>query len=245
MNQTTIEWTDLTWNPTTGCTKVSAGCKNCYAETLTKRFEKLWGNFSHVRLHPNRLSFPLKFKGKRIFVDSMSDLFHKDVPFEFIDQVHSVIGECPENIFQILTKRIERAKEYYASRKGLSLENVWIGTSIENQSVVEDRLRHLIHIPAKVRFLSCEPLLEEIDISIYLNAWGYIDCFPIDWVIAGGESGPKTRPVQAEWIRFLRDQCKNAKVPFFFKQWGGRNKKETGRELDGKIWNEFPKEIVR
>lgn len=117
MNHTTIEWTDLTWNPTTGCTKISSGCKNCYAESLTKRFEKKWGKFSEVRLHPNRLDFPHTVKGKRIFVDSMSDLFHKDIPFDFIDKVHSVIAECPENIFQILTKRVDRAKEYYDSEK--------------------------------------------------------------------------------------------------------------------------------
>ncbi|UPY79924.1 phage Gp37/Gp68 family protein (plasmid) [Leptospira weilii] len=245
MNHTKIEWTDLTWNPTTGCTKISSGCKNCYAESLTKRFEKMWGKFSEIKLHPNRLEFPRTVKRKRIFVDSMSDLFHKDIPFEFIDQVHSIIAECPENIFQILTKRIERAKEYYDSRKSFTLENLWLGTSIESQNVVEDRIRHLIQIPTKVRFLSCEPLLEEVDVSIYLNAWGYIDCFPIDWVIAGGESGPGARPVQAEWIRSLRDQCDTARVPFFFKQWGGRNKKESGRKLDGREWNEFPKQVLR
>ncbi|EMM75342.1 DUF5131 family protein [Leptospira santarosai] len=239
MNHTTIEWTDLTWNPTTGCTKVSSGCKNCYAESLTKRFEKTWGKFSEVRLHPNRLDFPRKVKGKRIFVDSMSDLFHKDIPFDFIDKVHSVISECPENIFQIITKRVDRAKEYYVSRKHFNLKNVWFGTSIENQTVVE-RIQHLIQIPTKVRFLSCEPLLDQIDISVFLNAWGYIDCFPIDWVIAGGESGPGARPIQIEWVRFLRDQCITARVPFFFKQWGGRIKKKAGRELDGREWNEFP-----
>ncbi|EKO51478.1 DUF5131 family protein [Leptospira kirschneri] len=244
MNNTKIEWTDVTWNPTTGCTKISSGCKNCYAESLTKRFEKNWGKFSEVKLHPKRLDFPRTMKGKRIFVDSMSDLFHDEVPFDFIDQVHSVIAECPDNIFQILTKRIERAKEYYVSRTHFNFENVWLGTSIENQKVVE-RIQHLIQIPTTVRFLSCEPLLEEVDVSIYLNAWGYIDCFPIDWVIAGGESGQRARPVQVEWIRSLRDQCNDARVPFFFKQWGGRNKKKSGRELDGRVWNEFPKEIFR
>ncbi|EMO64125.1 phage protein Gp37/Gp68 domain protein [Leptospira borgpetersenii serovar Pomona str. 200901868] len=153
-------------------------------------------------------------KGKRIFVDSMSDLFHDEVPFDFIDQVHSVMAECPDNVFQILTKRTERAKEYYVSRKHFNFENVSLGTSIENQKVVE-RIQHLIQIPTTVRFLSCEPLLEEVDVSIYLNAWGYIDCFPIDWVIAGGESGQRARPVHVEWIRSLRDQCNDARVPFF------------------------------
>ncbi|EKR98504.1 phage protein Gp37/Gp68 [Leptospira mayottensis 200901122] len=196
-------------------------------------------------MHPNRLDFPRTMKGKRIFVDSMSDLFHKDIPFDFIDKVHTVIAECPENIFQILTKRIERAKEYYVSRKHFNLENVWLGTSIESQNVVEDRIHHLIHIPTKVRFLSCEPLLEEVDVFFYLNAWGYIDCFPIDWVIAGGESGLRARPVHVEWIRSLRDQCNDARVPFFFKQWGGRNKKESGRKLDGREWNEFPRKVLR
>ncbi|UOG33079.1 phage Gp37/Gp68 family protein [Leptospira noguchii] len=244
MNYTKIEWTDSTWNPTTGCSKISNGCKNCYAESLTKRFEKMWGQFSEIKLHSNRLDFPRKVKGKRIFVDSMSDLFHKDVPFDFIDKVHTVITECPENIFQILTKRIDRAKKYYDSRRHFDLKNVWFGTSIENQNVVEERIRHLIQIPSNIRFLSCEPLLEKVDVSIYLNAWRYIDCFPIDWVIVGGESGPGARPIQIEWVRFIRDQCNNARVPFFFKQWGGRKKKEFGRELDGREWNEFPKEVV-
>nr|EMN20955.1 phage protein Gp37/Gp68 [Leptospira santarosai serovar Arenal str. MAVJ 401] len=205
----------------------------------------MWGKFSEVKLHPNRLDFPRKVNGKRIFVDSMSDLFHNDIPFDFIDQVHTVIAECPENIFQILTKRVDRAKEYYDSRRHFNLKNVWFGTSIENQTVVNERIRHLIYIPSKIRFLSCEPLLEKIDISTFLHAWVFIDCLPIDWVIVGGESGPGARPIQKDWVRFLRDQCNNANVPFFFKQWGGRKKQKNGRELEGREWNEFPKAVVR
>lgn len=260
MNKTTIEWTDYTWNPVTGCTKVSQGCKNCYAETIANRF---WGDrkFTDVQCHHDRLEEPTqnekKWKGKKVFVCSMSDLFHESVPFDFIDRVFAQFVNLEETIFQVLTKRPDRAMEYfkyteefgnigvYACEKdeGFTilqyewpLENVWIGTSCEDQATANERIPLLLQIPAAVRFLSCEPLLGPIDIFKAvgsLQKYGRPYTLPphpkgfnwpnqpkIDWVIAGGESGHGARPMHPDWVRSLRDQCQSANVPFFFKQWG-------------------------
>lgn len=225
---TGIEWTDKTWNPTTGCDKISSGCLNCYAEALTQRFSKNFPNGFTLTLHPKRLEEPLRWRTpSRIFVNSMSDLFHKDVPLEFIKQVFSVVNSTPWHIYQILTKRHERLGEL-ASQLDFP-KNVWIGVSIENQNYVR-RLEYLRNIPASVRFISCEPLLGPLK----LNLTG------IDWVIVGGESGQKYRPMQLEWAENIRDQCKASDVAFFFKQVGGKTPKAGGRLLDNEIWDEMP-----
>lgn len=251
MNKTSIEWTDYTWNPVTGCHKVSQGCKNCYAETMTNRFAKSWGvkNFRQVVCHDDRLYEPSRYlkkiTGKRVFVCDMSDLFHELVPFTFIDSVFDTIETCGEAIFQILTKRPERALEYYNWKdagNGLNfkhefngqwpLPNVWIGVSCEDQATADQRIPLLMKIPAAFRFLSCEPLLGPIDLTRIAPFLG--GCFTplkphpctspgkpfIDWVICGGESGHQARPMDPDWVRSLRDQCTAAGVPFFFKQWG-------------------------
>lgn len=228
-----IEWTDTTWNPVTGCTKVSAGCKNCYAEPLAHRLEAM-GNASYqngftVTLHPRMLERPMHWeKPSIIFVNSMSDLFHQDVPLEYIKQVFDVMQQTPHHRYQILTKRAERLVEL-APQLTWS-PNIWMGVSVEDVRVV-DRIDWLRQVPAAVRFLSLEPLIGPLP---YLNLSG------IHWVIAGGESGPKSRPMNPEWVRDIRDQCIAAGVPFFFKQWGGVNKKKAGRILDGRTWDEMP-----
>lgn len=248
MNRTTIEWTDYTWNPVTGCHKVSPGCKNCYAETLTNRFAKTWGveSFREVVLHEDRLSEPeknrKKWAGKKVFVCSMSDLFQEEVPFSFIAKVMVYAVSSSDTIFQILTKRPDRAVAWFKHHNEViqkTLErphsNIWIGTSCENQETANERIPHLLQIPAAVRFLSCEPLLGPIDIFKAvgsLNEYGGVHklaAIPkdfswedegIQWVIAGGESGHNARPMHPAWMRSLRDQCESAQVPFFFKQWG-------------------------
>lgn len=249
MNKTSIEWTDYTWNPVTGCHKISQGCKNCYAEKLTNRFEKVWGHkFRDVTTHPERLNEPFatreKLKGKKVFVCDMSDLFHEDVPFEFIYSVFTRMATLPDTVFQVLTKRIDRAVEFYTwfdkkiDALGYSAElispefplpNVWLGTSCEDQTTADQRIPHLLRIPAVVRFLSCEPLLGPIDICsvIRKDRFERVCAFhstyfgdQIHWVITGGESGHNARPVHPDWVRSLRDQCAAAEVPFFFKQWG-------------------------
>jgi protein gp37 len=232
MNKTTIEWTDYTWNPVTGCDKVSAGCRSCYAETLANRF---WGDrkFTDVQMHEDRLHEPEqnqnKWRGKKVFVCSMSDLFHEDVTFEFITKVFHLFYYLPDTIFQIPTKRPARALEFFKYAAPIffdeevkrittyrPLKNVWIGTSCENQATANERIPLLLQIPAAVRFLSCEPLLGPIDL------WHFSGntIFPIDWVICGGESGHHARPMHPDWVRSLRDQCTAAGVPFFIKQWG-------------------------
>lgn len=222
MNKTSIEWTDYTWNPVTGCDKVSAGCRSCYAETIANRF---WGNrkFTDVQMHIDRLSEPQKNKkkwaGKKVFVCSMSDLFHEDVTLQFIDHLFATMAICPDVTFQILTKRPARALQWAEKYDGpvFPLPNVWIGVSCENQEQANIRIPLLLQIPAAVRFLSCEPLLGYIDITEY----EYDSPFFIDWVIAGGESGGfMARPCNPSWVRFLRDQCIGINVPFLFKQWG-------------------------
>ena len=225
---TGIEWTDKTWNPTTGCDKVSPGCLHCYAEALTQRFPKNFPSGFTLAFHPERLEQPLRWRTpSRIFVNSMSDLFHEDVPLDFIRQVFSVIHSTPWHVYQILTKRHERLDDL--SSKLDFPPNVWLGVSVENQNYVE-RLEYLRRVPASVRFISCEPLLG----ALKLNLTG------IDWVIVGGESGQKHRPMQLEWAEDIRDQCQNAGVAFFFKQVGGRTPKAGGRLLDNEIWDEMP-----
>jgi protein gp37 len=225
---TGIEWTDKTWNPTTGCDKVSTGCLHCYAEALTHRFHTNFPNGFALTLHPERLKEPLRWRTpSRVFVNSMSDLFHEDVPLDFIKQVFSVISSTPWHVYQILTKRHERLNEL-ASKLDFP-NNIWLGVSVENQNCI-DRLDSLRSVPVSVRFVSCEPLLGELK----LNLDG------IDWVIVGGESGQKHRQMKLEWAENIRDQCQNAGVAFFFKQVGGRTPKAGGRLLEDKIWDEMP-----
>ncbi|MEG4862338.1 MULTISPECIES: DUF5131 family protein [unclassified Microcoleus] len=225
---TGIEWTDRTWNPTTGCDKVSPGCTHCYAEALTKRFHTNFPNGFDLTLHRNRLEEPKRWKKpSRIFVNSMSDLFHEEVPIEFLKEVFDVMRETPWHIYQILTKRHERLREI-ANQLDWH-ENIWMGVSVENQNYV-NRIDCLRQVPAKVRFLSCEPLLGDLELNLK----------DIHWVIVGGESGVKHRPMQPEWVDHIKQQCQDAEVAFFFKQWGGRTPKAAGRLLDDKIWDEMP-----
>jgi len=230
-----IEWTDSTWNPLTGCNKVSPGCKHCYAERMAKRLQGMrhphYTNGFRLTLHPDALSIPLTWKRpRRIFVNSMSDLFHKDVPLEFIPQVFDTMNSARWHQFQILTKRADRLQQLDAVLPWS--ENIWMGTSVETKAYVS-RIDHLRITSAYIKFLSLEPLLGPLS---------DLDLKGIDWVIVGGESGPKARPIRAEWVRDIRDQCNRQGVPFFFKQWGGVRKKETGRELDGRTWDEMPDE---
>lgn len=225
---TGIEWTDKTWNPLTGCDKMSPGCAHCYAEEITKRFPETFKTRFDVTLYPERLEHPLKWrKPQRIFVNSMSDLFHRDVPEYFIKQIFEVMGKTPQHTYQILTKRSERMVELAPSLKWH--KNIWMGVSVESQSY-HYRVDNLRRVPAKVRFLSCEPLLS------YLS----LDLTDIHWVIVGGESGRGYRPVQEEWIKDIQQQCQSQNVPFFFKQWGGITPKKNGRLLEGRMYNEFP-----
>ena len=234
MANSSIEWTEMTWNPTTGCTKISSGCKNCYAEVMTRRLkamgqEKYKYGFNKVVIHPSTLSIPYTWKSsKMIFVNSMSDLFHQEIPLQYIKEVFQVMNDNPQHVFQILTKRAERLNE-------LSIElnwthNIWMGVSVENKEVM-DRIDLLRKIDAKVKFVSFEPLLGPM-LNLNLKS--------IDWVIVGGESGPKARNIKQEWVSDLQHQCKKTGVAFFFKQWGGQNKKANGRLLNGKIYSEMP-----
>lgn len=232
-----IEWTDSTWNPVTGCSKISAGCKNCYAERLAYRLYAMgnprYQNKFDVTLHEDLIETPLSWKKPRmIFVNSMSDLFHKSVPFEFIKRVFNVMEKADHHVFQVLTKRSKRLVEI-ASQLPWP-ENVWIGTSVENQSMVS-RVDDLRLVPGHIRFLSIEPLIGPIT---ELNLAG------INWVVVGGESGPRARPMEKIWARTIRDMCKSTDTNFFFKQWGGTNKKKAGRELDGEYWNEMPTSVL-
>jgi protein gp37 len=228
-----IEWTDSTWNPVTGCTKISAGCKHCYAERMALRLKAMrQTNYLHgfqVALHERALELPLAWKKPQtIFVNSMSDLFHENVSELFIHKVFDVMRRAHWHTFQLLTKRAERMESL-----GQKLEwppNVWLGVSVETRQYLF-RLDHLRRTPARIRFISFEPLLEEL---------GLIDLHDIHWVIVGGESGPKARPIERAWIIGIRNQCRHAEIPFFFKQWGGTNKKKMGRLLDGRTWNAQP-----
>lgn len=235
----TIEWTDATWNPVRGCTKISPGCKHCYAETFAERFRGVKGHPYEqgfdLRLVPEKLNEPLKWKNKKIiFVNSMSDLFHKDVPSDYIVQVCDVMKQGNWHTYQVLTKRAERMStmlenELYDAGQ---MDHIWWGVSVEDKKHGIPRMDFLRKAPAKVRFLSVEPLLEDL---------GEIDLTGIHWVIVGGESGRGARPMEKDWVSSLQKQCEKAGVPFFFKQWGGVQKKKAGRLLDGKIYEEMPK----
>jgi protein gp37 len=270
--KTAIEWTDATWNPVTGCSRVSEGCRNCYAAALAPRLAAMgqkgytdlpWTKKNapkNVKLHEDRLDGPLRWaKPRRIFVNSMSDLFHELVPFEFVDRVFAIMALAPRHTFQVLTKRPERMAAYLLERPSEALvnqttfemardslmgerdardweplewplPNVWLGTSVEDNRV-RHRVDHLRHVPAAVRFLSCEPLIGPLD-GLELEG--------VHWVIVGGESGPDHRPIDAEWVRNIRAQAEEAGAAFFFKQWGGAKPKSGGRELDGRTWDEMP-----
>jgi protein gp37 len=272
-DKSAIEWTDATWNPTTGCDRVSPGCAHCYALDLAARLKRMGAPAYQVdgdprtsgpgfalTLHPERLAVPLAWaRPRRIFVNSMSDVFHPDVPGYFIDQMFAVMALAGQHTFQVLTKRPERMRTFLGAPKredlirrevgrhfgstfearakwpGWPLPNVWLGTSVENARW-RDRIDELRGVPATVRFLSCEPLLGPL---------GHLDLERIGWVIVGGESGPKHRPVRAEWIREVRDQCAAAGVPFLFKQWGGRTSKSKGRILEGRTWDQYPNQLVQ
>lgn len=233
-----IEWTDATWNPVRGCTKVSPGCTNCYAEKLAERFRGLAGHpFEQgfdLRLVPEKLQDPLMWRRPRlVFVNSMSDLFHEGVPDEYILKVASVMREANWHTYQVLTKRAERLARLLAGPlRALAAEpHIWWGVSVENRKHGVPRVERLRAAPARIRFLSIEPLLENL---------GRVDLSGIHWMIVGGESGPRARPINPEWVRSLRDQALCAGVPFFFKQWGGVRKKAAGRVLDGRTWDQLP-----
>jgi protein gp37 len=228
-----IEWTEATWNPVTGCDKVSPGCKHCYAEVMARRLHGMgqpnYRNGFALTLQPQMLERPLGWRRPQmVFVNSMSDMFHRDVPLGFIERVFDVMARASWHTFQLLTKRAERLEELAAHL--LWSENVWMGVSVERQDY-SSRINHLRRTKAHTKFLSLEPLLGPLP---------SLDLRGIDWVIVGGESGPRARPMAEEWAVEILDQCRAAKVPFFFKQWGGRNKKRAGRVLNGRTWDEMP-----
>jgi protein gp37 len=229
-----IEWTDSTWNPVTGCTKVSQGCRHCYAERMAKRLKAMgverYRNSFKPTLHYDLIDEPLRWhKPRVVFVNSMSDLFHEDIPLDFIVQVFGTMARSPQHIFQVLTKRGKRLLELSPSLNWP--ENVWMGVSVESTEVLA-RVNYLSQVPAHVRFLSCEPLL---------SALPHLPLHNIDWVIVGGESGPHARPMSPEWVDDIRRQCRASKTAFFFKQWGGARKDLTGRLLHGRTYDEMPK----
>jgi protein gp37 len=233
-----IEWTDATWNPVRGCTKISAGCTHCYAETFAERFRGVPGHpFEQgfdLRMVPEKLAEPLKWKApKIIFVNSMSDLFHEEIPDDYIVAVSRVMVAAHWHTFQVLTKRSKRMAELLRTKLHFATQqpHIWWGVSVENLKHGVPRINHLRSAPAKVRFLSIEPLLEHL---------GPLNLKGIGWVIVGGESGAGARPMSPAWVRDIRAQCRKAGVPFFFKQWGGVRKKENGRLLDGQTYDEFP-----
>ncbi len=240
-SQSSIEWTQQTWNPVTGCTKVSPGCKHCYAETMARRLQAMgapgYENAFALALHPNRLCQPLKRRRPTTyFVNSMSDLFHEDIPDAIIDDVMAVVRESPHHTYQILTKRADRLPVYFATRK--CAENIWLGVSVENRRHGVPRIEHLRRVDIRIRFLSIEPLLEDL---------GTIDLEGMHWVIVGGESGHKARPMKSSWVENIQRQAHEANVPFFFKQWGTwgpdgtrRSKKANGRLFQGRHWDEVP-----
>lgn len=233
MAQSSIEWTEMTWNPVTGCTKISAGCKFCYAEVMSRRLkamgiEKYKDGFK-LRIHDDALNIPYTWKKQKVvFVNSMSDLFHEDVPLEFIQKVFKVMNENPQHTFQVLTKRADRLLEIHDELNWT--HNIWMGVSVEDSRVMS-RIDLLRLTNARTKFLSCEPLIGPLHDMNLQN---------IDWVIVGGESGRKARPMDADWVLDIMDQCTAANVAFFFKQWGGTNKKKTGRILNGQTYDEMP-----
>jgi protein gp37 len=234
MSKTRIEWTEMSWNPTTGCNKISAGCKFCYAEVMARRLKAMgldkYRNGFKLTVHEDDLRTPFSWKKPRIaFVNSMSDLFHKDIPLNFIKKVFKVMNENPQHVFQILTKRADILLKYDQELKWT--HNIWMGVSVENEKVV-DRIDLLRKTHAKTKFLSCEPLIGPLPNLNLKN---------IDWVIVGGESGRTPRPMEPEWVLDILNTCEKAGVEFFFKQWGGTNKKKSGRKLNGKFYNGMPK----
>lgn len=235
MARSKIEWTETTWNPVTGCTKISSGCKFCYAEIMARRLKAMgqekYKNGFELALHPETLKDPYKWKRPGvIFVNSMSDLFHKDIPVDFIQKVFKTMNENPRHVFQVLTKRAD-VLAYYDSEDLLNwTHNIWAGVTVEDASLTR-RVDFLRRTGARVKFVSCEPLLSDIP-DIDLNG--------IDWLIAGGESGRIPRPMKEEWVLNLRNACKKQEVAFYFKQWGGTNKKKNGRKLQGEIYDELP-----
>jgi len=233
-----IEWTDASWNPVRGCTKLSPGCKHCYAETFAERFRGVPGSpFEQgfdLRLVPHKLADPLKWRTpRRIFVNSMSDLFHEEVPTDYIAQVGRIMQQANWHTYQALTKRHRRLHALLSGELGwmAAMSHVWFGVSVENRRHGVPRIAWLRATPARVRFLSIEPLLEDL---------GKLDLSGIDWVIVGGESGVGARPMEKEWVLSIHDQCRDQEVPFFFKQWGGVRKRETGRLLNGRTYDEMP-----
>ncbi|MCK5594571.1 phage Gp37/Gp68 family protein [bacterium] len=237
-SKSSIEWTESTWNPVTGCSKISPGCENCYAERMAKRLQAMgqvnYRNGFELACHEHVLELPLKWrKPQTIFVNSMSDLFHTKVSISFIKKIFNIMSEAHWHQFQILTKRAERLVDLAPHLNWP--QNVWMGVTIESPSYL-CRLEYLRNVPASVRFLSMEPLL---------NAIPKFDLSGIDWVIVGGESGPGARPIRKEWVIDIHENCKKQKVPFFFKQWGGTNKKKAGRLLDGKIISEMPQHYAK
>lgn len=236
--QSNIEWTDATWNPVRGCTKISPGCKHCYAETFAERFRGVKGHPYEqgfdLRLVPQKLDEPLRWKRpKMVFVNSMSDLFHDQVPDGYIERVANVMAQANWHTFQVLTKRSERLKLLLNSKLRFfaELPHIWWGVSVENRKHGLPRIEHLRSAQARVRFLSVEPLLEDL---------GSLDLRGISWVIVGGESGLGARPMHKEWVLSIRDKCRTESVPFFFKQWGGVRKARNGRMLEGRTYDEFP-----
>ena len=237
MTISSIEWTQLTWNPTTGCTKISSGCKHCYAEIMSRRLQamgiiKYKDGFAKIREHTEALKIPYRWrKPKIIFVNSMSDLFHEKVSDRFIKKVFQVMNDNSQHIFQVLTKRAERLQAFHSEL--CWSENIWMGVSVENRTMLE-RIHCLKSTNAKVKFLSCEPLLEALP-QIPLQG--------IDWVIVGGESGSQSRAMKKSWVVDIKNQCEKSKVAFFFKQWGGPNKKKAGRILDGLSYDQMPRTL--
>lgn len=246
MTRSGIEWTDATWNPIAGCTAVSPGCSNCYAARMAARLEamghpKYAGTTRHsgrkavwtgrINLDPEALALPLRWRRpRRIFVNSMSDLFHEAVPDWFIRHVFAVMSAADWHQYQVLTKRPDRMRAWLTAAQFQPLDHIWFGTSVENADMLW-RVDELRRTPARVRFLSCEPLLGPLE---------DIDLTAIDWVIVGGESGPRARPMREEWVVAIRDACQRNGVAFFFKQWGGKNKKKAGRLLEGRLWEQYP-----
>jgi protein gp37 len=231
--QSSIEWTECTWNPVSGCTKISPGCANCYAERMARRLQAMgqrrYRNGFQITMHPEAIEEPYQWKKPRVvFVNSMSDLFHEKIPLEFIRRIFAVMNNSPQHTFQILTKRSQRLAEL----AGLLTwsENIWMGVTVENSDYLY-RVDYLRQVDARVRFLSLEPLLGPLD---------DLDLRGIDWVIVGGESGPYARPMKEDWAVSIKSECERMDIPFFFKQWGGFNKKKAGRLLEGQLWDELP-----
>ena len=241
-----IEWTEQTWNASAGCTKISAGCKNCYAETMAVRLQAMgvvgYENGFKFSTVPQRLNDPLKRKKPTVyFVNSMSDIFHEDMPEDYLNKIFEVIRQTPHHTYQILTKRADRMFRYLSNKE--IPENIWLGVTVENKKEGVPRIDKLRKLKASVLFLSIEPLLENL---------GQINLENIDWVIVGGESGHKARPMEKEWVLNIKQQCEENDIAFFFKQWGTwgadkvkRNKKTNGKEIDGKIWQQYPETIAR